>query len=209
VSRSVGATNQGGRMKSFAQTALAEESTSQDQKIKQISPVLLVIDVQNEYLPFMSEKEKPISFRMINGCIWLFRQKGLPIIRIYNTHPQWGPKVDSEAFAFPSSIMVTDDDLKIVKNFPSAFRKTALDGLLKEKGYNTLFLCGLSATGCVLATYHGAAERDYNVFMVKDAIMSPNRNHTKVIEDISDSVNFQTLMFMLDHSLPPIKKKSD
>jgi nicotinamidase-related amidase len=192
-----------------AQTALAEESISQDQKIKQISPVLLVIDVQNEYLPFMSEKEKPLSFRMINGCIWLFRQRGLPIIRIYNTHPQWGPKVDSEAFAFPSSIMVTDDDLKIVKNFPSAFRKTALDRLLKEKGYNTLFLCGLSATGCVLATYHGAAERDYNVFMVKDAIMSPNRNHTKVIEDISDSVNFQTLMFMLDHSLPPIKKKSD
>ena len=102
-----------------------------------------------------------------------------------------------------------DDDLKIVKNFPSAFRKTELDRLLKEKEYNTLFLCGLSATGCVLATYHGAAERDYNVFMVKDAIMSPNRNHTKVIEDISDSVNFQTLMFILDHSLPPIKKKSD
>jgi hypothetical protein len=35
--------------------------------------------------------------------------------------------------------------------------------------------------------------------MVKDAIMSPNRNQTKVIEDISDSVSFQTIMFMLDH----------
>jgi hypothetical protein len=38
----------------------------------------LVIDVQNEYLPFMSKEEKPLSFRMINGCIWLFRQKKLP-----------------------------------------------------------------------------------------------------------------------------------
>lgn len=193
----------------IAQTTLVEESKSQDQKINQIRPVLLVIDVQNEYLPFMSKEDKLLSFRMINGCIWLFRQKGLPIIRIYNTHPQWGPKVDSEAFAFPSSIMVKDDDPKIVKSFPSAFRKTELDRMLKEKGYNTLFLCGLSATGCVLATYHGAAERGYNVFMVKDAIMSPNRNHTKVIEHISDSVNFQTLMFMLDHSLKPIKKKSN
>lgn len=182
-----------------AQTALAEDPKSHDQKITQIRPVLLVIDVQNEYLPFMSEEEKPLSLRMINGCIWLFRQKKLPIIRIYNTHPQWGPKIDSEAFAFPPSIMVTEDDPKIIKNFPSAFRKTDLDRMLKKNGYNTLFLCGLSATGCVLATYHGAAERDYNVFMVKDAIMSPNRTHTKVIEDISNSVNFQTLTFMLDH----------
>jgi nicotinamidase-related amidase len=183
----------------IAQTALAEESTSQDQKINQIKPALLVIDVQNEYLPFMSAEEKPLSLRMINGCIWLFRQKGLPIIRIYNTHPQWGPKVDSEAFAFSSSIMVTEDDPKVVKNYPSAFRGTELDRMLKEKGCNTLFLCGLSATGCVLATYHGADERGYNVFMVKDAVMSPNRNQTKVIEDISNSVNFQTVMFMLDH----------
>ncbi len=191
----------------IVQTALAEKSKLQQQDTKQINPVLLVIDVQNEYLPFMSEEGKTLAMRMINGCIWLFRQKGLPIIRIYNTHPQWGPKIDSEAFAFPSSIMVTDDDAKIVKQFPSAFRETNLDKILKEKGYNTLFLCGLSATGCALATYHGAAERDYNVFMIKDALMSPNQNQTKVIEDISSSVNFHTLMFMLDHYIGPIKRK--
>jgi nicotinamidase-related amidase len=199
---------QGGSMKKFAflllivfisQSALAEESKHLNNKNEQIKPALLVIDVQNEYLPFMSEAEKPLAFRMINGCIWLFRQKELPIIRIYNTHPQWGPKTDSEAFAFPSSIMVTEDDAKIIKNYPSAFRMTDLDSMLKKEGCNTLFLCGLSATACVLATYHGAAERGYNVFMVKDAIMSPNRNQTKVIEDISDSVSFQTIMFMLDH----------
>jgi len=122
----------------IAQTAMAESPQSQNQKNERMSPVLLVIDVQHEHLQFMSEKEKPIAFRMINGCIWLFRQKGLPIIRIYHTHPQWGPKIDSEAFEFPSSIMVTDDDLKIVKNFPSAFKKTKLDSILKEKGYNTI-----------------------------------------------------------------------
>jgi nicotinamidase-related amidase len=193
----------------IAQTSLAKESSSQDLKNEPIRPALLVVDVQNEYLPFMSEAGKPLSLRMINGCIWLFRQKGFPIIRVYNTHPQWGPKIDSEAFAFSSAITVTEDDLKIIKNFPSAFRNTDLDSLLKKKGCNTLFLCGLSATGCVLATYHGAAERGYDVFMVKDAVMSPNRTDTKVIEDISNSVNFQTLMFMLDHSSKPMEKKSN
>ena len=193
----------------IAQTSLAEESKTQDQRIEQIRPALLVIDVQNEYIPFMSDENKQLSIRMINGCIWLFRQKGLPIIRVYDTHPQWGPKTDSEAFAFPASITVTEDDPKIVKNFPSAFRKTDLDSLLKKKGCNTLFLCGLSATGCVLATYHGAAERGYDVFMVKDALMSPNRTDTKVIEDISNSVNFQTLIFMLNHILKPMENKSN
>ncbi len=192
-----------------AQAALAEESESQGQNNKEIRPVLLVIDVQNEYLPFMSERGRPLSIRMINGSIWLFRQKGFPVIRVYNTHPQWGPKVDSEAFEFVSSIMVRNDDPKIVKNFPSAFRKTDLDEMLKKNGSNTLFLCGLSATGCVLATYHGAAERGYNVFLVKDAMMSPDRMQTKVIEDISNSVNFQTLMFMLDQFPKPVEKKSD
>lgn len=153
----------------------------------------------------MSEEDKSLALRMINGCIWLFRQKGLPVIRVYDTDPRWGPEVDSEAFQFPSSIIVTDNDPKIIKNFPSAFRKTDLDSILKKKGCNTLILCGLSATGCVLATYHGAAERGYDVFMVKDAVMSPSRTYTKVIEDISNSINFNTLIFMLDNILKPVE----
>ncbi len=175
------------------------EGPSGDPESKEIKPALLVIDVQNEYLPFMSAEEKPLAMQMINGCIWLFRQKGMPVIRVYNSHPEWGPKPDSEAFAFSASVLVTEEDPKIVKGFPSAFKKTDLDKLLKEKGVNTLFLSGLSAAGCVLATYHGALDRDYNVFMVRDAVMSHNRAYTKTIEDISNSVNFHTMMFMLDN----------
>lgn len=189
----------------FTQTSFVKESKSKDLDREQIKPALLVIDVQNAYLPSMSEEDKSLALRMINGCIWLFRQKGLPVIRVYDTDPRWGPEVDSEAFQFPSSIIVTDNDPKIIKNFPSAFRKTDLDSILKKKGCNTLILCGLSATGCVLATYHGAAERGYDVFMVKDAVMSPSRTYTKVIEDISNSINFNTLIFMLDNILKPVE----
>ena len=41
----------------IAQPSWAEESKFQDQKIDRIRPALLVIDVQNEYLPFMSKEE--------------------------------------------------------------------------------------------------------------------------------------------------------
>ncbi len=79
--------------------------------------------------------------------------------------------------------------------------------MIKEKGCNSLYLRGLSATGCVLTTYSGAAERGYNTFMVEDALISQNHSRTKVIEEISNSVNIQTLLFMVDHIVKPVGKK--
>ncbi|MFH1143411.1 MAG: isochorismatase family protein [Candidatus Eisenbacteria bacterium] len=71
--------------------------------------------------------------------------------------------------------------------------------LLREKGCNAVFLCGLSSTGCVLATYHGAQDLDYKVFMVKDALIGPDAAQTDMIEDICDSVGFTALQVMLDN----------
>ncbi len=71
--------------------------------------------------------------------------------------------------------------------------------MLKEKGCNMLFLCGLSSVGCVLATYFGGMERDYKVFMVKEGIMSHNSDYTRVIKDICETVSFDTMMFLLEH----------
>lgn len=175
----------------FAQTDAPEK--------KQMRPALLVIDIQNKYLPRMDEAEKNHALNLINGSIWLFRQHGLPIIRVYHTDPQWGPKPDEEDFQFPSSIIIEDDDPKIVKNYPSAFKKTELEEILREQEINTLFLCGLSAVGCVLATYHGALDLDFNVFMIKNAIMSHNSEYTDFVEEIFDVVNYTTLKFMLEH----------
>ncbi len=47
----------------------AESPASENRKDKQIKPALLVIDVQNEYLPYMSEQDKTTAMRMINGCL--------------------------------------------------------------------------------------------------------------------------------------------
>ncbi|MBN1907222.1 MAG: isochorismatase family protein [Deltaproteobacteria bacterium] len=68
---------------------------------------------------------------------------------------------------------------------------------MQGKECNTLFICGLSAVGCVLATYYGAFDLDYNVFMVKDGIMSHNSSYTKFVEDAMESVSYYTLKFIL------------
>ena len=166
---------------------------------KQIKPALLVIDIQNEFLKYMSEDDKKLGMEVINGAIYTFRQHKLPVIRVYHTNPNWGPKPGSEPFEFPKSVIIKDDDPKVIKNFPSAFQKTDLGKILKEKECNALFLCGLSSVGCVLATYFGGIERDYKVFMLKEGIMSHNSEYTRVIRDICETVSFETMGFLLEH----------
>ncbi len=166
---------------------------------KEMKPALIVIDIQDRYLPMMAEEEKDFALRMINGAIWLFRQHDLPVIRVYHSDLQFGPKPGEEGFDFPSSVIIKDDDPKIIKNYPSAFTKTDLEKILRDKDVNTIFLCGLSAVGCVLATYHGGMDRGFETFMVKSAIMSHKTDYTKVVEDITENVSFRTLQFMLEH----------
>jgi len=101
-------------------------------------------------------------------------------------------------FEFHDSLKVKETDPKIVKTYPSAFTKTELNDLLKEKNIHTLFLCGLSSVGCVLATYMDATSHDYKAFMIKDAILSHKENYTDSIEEIFNALDLDTIDFMIN-----------
>ena len=181
-------------------TVLAVATEPAKQTDKRMKPALLVIDIQNEFLPMIPVQEKELALRMINYAIQLFRENGFPVIRIYHTDPQYGPNPETEAFEFPSSVMIKPEDPKIVKNYPNAFKKTGLEKMLREKGCNTLFLCGLSAVACVLATYHGALDHDFNAFMIKDALMSHNSTYTNFVEDIFNAVGLRAVALILENA---------
>lgn len=179
------------------------KSYSQDQKEQtnaQIKPALLIIDIQNVYLSMVPEREKEVAMYYINGLIALFRSNGYPIIRVYHLDNESGPKPGTEQFEYPTSVLIKDEDAKIIKTYGNAFIKTDLDKIIKEKGSNTLFLCGLSAVGCVLATWIGAQDHDYKVFLVKNAIMSHNSDYTKNVEDMFDAVSYDVVQLILENS---------
>ena len=161
-----------------------------------MKPALLVIDFQKQFLPMMSKEDQRQTLDMMNWAIWIFRQYGFPVIRIYHTSDKWGPKPDAPGFAFHDSLKVEQTDPKVVKTYASAFNKTELINLLKEKGINTLFLCGLSSTGCVLATYMDASNYDYEAFLIKDAILGPDAQNTNQIETIFNSLDLNTINYM-------------
>ena len=167
---------------------------------KNIKPALLVIDVQNRYLSTISQRDKEISVFFINLLIGLFRKHDFPIIRIYHHNEESGPRPGTEEFEYPASISVTPDDTQIIKTYSDGFNKTNLDKVLRKKGSNTLFLCGLSAIGCVLATRTGAFNNDYKAFIVKDAIMSHSTDYTRNVEVMFDALSYDAVKLILENS---------
>jgi nicotinamidase-related amidase len=143
---------------------------------------------------------KGIAMYFINEYISLFRKKDLPIICVYHTGPEWGPHPDSLNFQYPENIKIEPDDPMVIKNYSSSFKKTDLDKMLKERNCNTIFLCGLSSVGCVIATYFAARDLDYNVFLLKDAIMSHDSTYTDNIEIIFDAIAYDAVKYMLDQT---------
>lgn len=178
---------------------LAASATAAEKPLPpKMKPALVVMDIQNAFLPYMDEQDTKVGLETINYVMALFRDNGFPVIRVYHTDPGEGPKPGTDAFEFPKSVAVKDDDPKIVKNYPNAFKKTDLDKLLHEKGVNTVFLAGLSGVGCVLATYHGAEDLDYKVFMVKHALISHDRTLTKAVYEICSNISYGPLELLLE-----------
>jgi nicotinamidase-related amidase len=163
-----------------------------------MKPALLVIDVQNAFLPYMAEDHRKIAPLIINMAIGLFRRHGLPVYSIFHTDPLRGPSPDSEGFSYDPAIKITADDVRVIKNYPNSFKDTPLKGLLHDAGCDTVFLCGLSSTGCVLASYFGAKDLGFKTFLIRDALLGPKVAHTDCIEDICDSVNVNVLQSILE-----------
>jgi nicotinamidase-related amidase len=163
-----------------------------------MKPALLVIDIQKAFMPMMSA-DKEMAMEYINALIELFRKQGYPVIRVYHTSEEYGVTPGTEGFEYPETVKILPTDPKVLKTYGDGFNKTDLDKVIKATGSNTLFLCGLSATGCVLATWIGAQNHDYKAFMVKGAIISPSAEYTKNVEQMFDAVSYEVVQLLLIH----------
>jgi nicotinamidase-related amidase len=166
---------------------------------KNIKPALLVIDVQNKFMATIPPRDKELGIFFINLLINLFRTYDFPIIRIYHHNKEHGPIPNTEEFEYPVSILIQQEDTQIIKTYSDSFNKTNLNKVLTEYGRNTVFLCGLSAVGCVLATKTGAQNNDYKAFIVKDAIMSHSSEYTKNVETMFDAVSYDIVNLILEN----------
>ena len=162
-------------------------------------PALLVIDIQNKWLDSSPGLKASLKQRVeaINSAIAMFRKKGLPIIRIYHVDKAEGPQPDTEEFNFLSSIEIAESDTLLIKNYPDAFNKTDLADILAKKMVDTTVLCGLSATGCVLATYVGAEDHDLHPFLLRDGVAAGSEQNVRFAEEIFETLSIGALAQVL------------
>jgi nicotinamidase-related amidase len=173
-------------------------AAGQEEERREVKPVLLVMDVQNIWMPMMAEADREAALPRINEAIALFREYGHPVIRVYHSDPERGPEPGSEDFAFVDSVGITEEDRQLVKHRSSAFAETELQRILEEDGRNVVFLCGLSATGCALATYFGGWDHDFQAVMIKDTLLSPNPEHTNAVEEMCATMTLVELRELLE-----------
>ena len=69
-----------------------------------------------------------------------------------------------------SDLETKNDDILITKQFPSAFFKTDLETILKDKGVDTLIITGVTTSGCIRATCIDSISSDFVTLVVSDAV---------------------------------------
>jgi nicotinamidase-related amidase len=164
-----------------------------------LKPALLVIDIQNKWLNSSLGLKTCLELRVevINSAIALFRKKGLPIIRVYHVDKGEGPMPSTEDFEFPPTIGIVETDTQVIKNYPNAFNRTELASILAQKSIDVVILCGLSATGCVMATYIGAEDHDLHPFLLRDGVAASSEQFVKFAEEIFETMSVGALAQVL------------
>src|SRR5512135_3141306 len=161
----------------------------------QLQPVagdaLLVVDVQNDFLPggSLAVPHGNEVVPVLNRCLALFSANKLPIYASRDWHPanhcsfraQGGPwpphcMANTDGAMFAASLRLPRDAVVISKadtpekDAYSAFGGTDLGLCLKAVGVRRLFVGGLATDYCVLNTVKDALTLGYAVVLLADAV---------------------------------------
>ena len=153
--------------------------------------VLLVTDIQNDFLPggSLAVARGDEVVPVLNRYIREFVAHGLPVYATRDWHPaghcsfhpQGGPwpihcLAGTHGAAFAVTLSLPPDTTVISKATSqdqeaySSFQGTDLDSRLRAAGIRRLFIGGLTTDYCVLSTVRDARQLGYEVFVLADAI---------------------------------------
>lgn len=134
--------------------------------------VVIVVDLQNEYLPTGKLPLHGIDSALKNATriIADARNKGVPVIHIrheFQSAPYFVP--GSDGVKIIEAVAPTNGELVVVKNYPNSFLKTDLKQTLDENGIEEVTVIGAMSHMCIDATVRAASDFGYKTTVVKDA----------------------------------------
>ncbi|EIX9190881.1 cysteine hydrolase [Klebsiella pneumoniae] len=135
---------------------------------------IIVIDLQNEYLPTGKLPLTGIEAAAANAAkvIAAARENAVPVFHIQhifanNELPVFVP--DSDGIKIQPAVQPTGNEPVIVKNHINSFLNTNLRQLLEEQGITSLVVVGAMSHMCVDAAVRAAADFGYDVTVLHDA----------------------------------------
>ena len=135
---------------------------------------VIVIDLQNEYLPTGKLPLTGIEAAVANAVMVIAdaRAKGIPVLHV--RHESASPEAPvfvpgTDAVAIQAAVAPVNDEPVIVKNFVNAFRDTDLKQQLESRGIKEVVFIGAMSHMCVDAGVRAAADMGYTVTVLHDA----------------------------------------
>jgi len=166
---------------------------SPDQQLWHLQPgdMLLVTDIQNDFLPggSLAVAHGDEVVQVLNRYILAFEAKGLPVYATRDWHPPQHCSFHAQGGSWPvhcvagtqgaqfAATLVLPPTTTLISKATSAdqeayssFQGTDLDHRLRAAGIRRIFIGGLTTDYCVLSTVRDARQLGYEVFVLTDAI---------------------------------------
>ena len=138
----------------------------------------------------------PNACEYINYVADGFRFAQLPVLLI---HDGESVQPDQAHYGFIDAIKQDPSDIVIHKQYGNAFRDTTLSETLQKLEINFLLFAGFKAEACVLATIHGAIDRDIPYAILKNGITSTTSDGATFIEKTFPLISYSVVDQLLLH----------
>jgi maleamate amidohydrolase len=156
-----------------------------------IRPLLLVIDMQNDFLDGWPPVARESLLRSTRDLVLLIRSHGYPVVWVrqefeadlsdaFREIKSRGVSITIKGTAgceIAPELPVAANDPVIVKKRFSAFFHTKLEGVLAELRPDTLILAGINTHACIRTTAIDAYQRDWPVIIASDCVGSYDEEH--------------------------------
>lgn len=134
--------------------------------------VLLLIDIQQGLNdPYWGQRNNPEAEQRMALLLATWRERKWPVIHVqhHSANPQSPLRPDQPGCEFKPEAKPLPDEKVFTKTVNSAFIGTNLEEYLRERGWTSLMIIGLTTDHCVSTSVRMAGNLGFDVQLVGDA----------------------------------------